>query len=252
MKSRSQQQLLRDHRILFIWGFMMIAGLSFTYRGHNIRIPLTYDEVDQNPSRRIDNQTASQWNDEKHQFWQQIFAKHCGGEAKILSSRSANPWFLDDLVPALFTSAVLHCPGSSLPYPSVDVWYHHADIRIVQGSQSKDVALHLEALCNQRLDGKACVIFLDTSLIHDVRLGASMLHQMLRRPFILITANNDDECVPYSTVPRQDTGSGRTLSPDIDALIQSPLLLRWYSKVSPNQRNIQPIYKYIYFSDKMP
>jgi hypothetical protein len=31
-------------------------------------------------------------------------------------------------VPALVQASIDHCPKSSLPFTSIDLWYHHADV----------------------------------------------------------------------------------------------------------------------------
>lgn len=152
-----------------------------------------------------------------------IFQKHCNWSA----SRS-------EVLPADFTSmqnlireSTLHCAESALPYPSVDVWYHQADVRIISGTPVEAARIDLHEKCNA-ITERACIIFLETSLIHSNTLGCAFLLEVLERPFVLITADNRDDCVPLCTYPASN------LSSKADSLITSPLLIRWYSKVRPS------------------
>eukprot|EP00952_Eustigmatos_sp_NYUAD-ZCMA_P004731 20804-Eustigmatos_ZCMA.PRE.1 len=64
-----------------------------------------------------------------------------------------------------------------------------------------------------------------TVLVRSAELGATLLLRVLQQPFVLISANNIDECAPYRSVPRAGD-----IPRDVDDLIRSPLLIRWYAK----------------------
>ena len=58
-----------------------------------------------------------------------VFKRHCKWDAPenfLKSLAEANY-----SVPALVEASAEHCQESSLPYTSLDLWYHHADVRIV-------------------------------------------------------------------------------------------------------------------------
>ena len=72
------------------------------------------------------------------------------------------------------------------------------------------------------------MVFLQTDLLRVASHGAALLLRVIEQPFILITGNNDDECLPYRSVPRADEENATPH--DVDDLIHSPLLIRWYGK----------------------
>jgi hypothetical protein len=149
----------------------------------------------------------------------QIFQKHCNWSAPHSKESFADFTTTQKLI----EGSALHCANSALPYASVDVWYHQADVRIISGASVEVVRAQLHEKCNTNTE-RACIIFLETFLLSDT-LGCSLLLEMLKRPFVLITADNRDNCVPFSTYPASASSS------EIDLLIASPLLIRWYSKV---------------------
>lgn len=149
----------------------------------------------------------------------QIFQKHCNWSA---SSKELSAGFTS--TQKLIEGSALHCANSALPYASVDVWYHQADVRIISGTPVKVARAQLHEKCNTNTE-RACIIFLATSEILSDTLGCSLLLEMLKRPFVLITADNRDDCVPFPTYPASAS------SPEADLLMASPLLIRWYSKV---------------------
>ena len=97
-----------------------------------------------------------------------------------------------------------------------------------QGTAQKDAERELQAQCNDPARPEACVVFLQTDLIRSSGEGAALLLRVIQQPFILITGSNDDECMPYRSVPRADEEN--TTPHDVDDLIRSPLLIRWYGK----------------------
>ena len=97
-----------------------------------------------------------------------------------------------------------------------------------QGTSNKDAERELHAQCNDPARKEACVVFLQTDLYRSSGEGTALLLRVIQQPFILITGNNDDECVPYKAVPRADEEN--TTPHDVDDLIRSPLLIRWYGK----------------------
>lgn len=149
-----------------------------------------------------------------------IFQKHCNWSASRSEGLPADFTSMQNLI----RESTLHCTESALPYPSVDVWYHQADVRIISGTPVEVARMDLHEKCNKKSE-RACIIFLVTSLIHSYTLGCSFLLEVLERPFVLITADNHDECVPFITYPASISSS------EADFLIASPLLIRWYSKV---------------------
>ena len=150
----------------------------------------------------------------------QIFQKHCNWFASRSEELSADFTTTKKLI----ERSALHCTNSALPYASVDVWYHQADVRIISGTTVKVARTQLHEKCNKNTE-RACIIFLATSEILSDTLGCSLLLEMLKCPFVLITADNRDDCVPFPKYPAPPS------SPEVDLLIASPLLIRWYSKV---------------------
>ena len=58
-----------------------------------------------------------------------VFKRHCSWDAPVefLTSLAESNYSVPELVEASAT----HCKGSALPYTSIDLWYHHADVRVV-------------------------------------------------------------------------------------------------------------------------
>jgi hypothetical protein len=78
--------------------------------------------------------------------------------------------------------------------------YHQADVRVVAGRGISEVEQELRALCNDPTREEACVVFVETPLIWTSEFGAAMLLRVLQQPFVLITGDNIDQCVPYKWV----------------------------------------------------
>lgn len=95
---------------------------------------------------------------------------------------------------------------SSYPFLSVDYYSELADSRIFKPGD--------------KISGK--VIFIKTELLN--MYIPTLLS--LNSPFTLITACNDDMCVPYFTIPTTNMATN-----DLhDSLLNHPLLLKWYTK----------------------
>jgi hypothetical protein len=156
---------------------------------------------------------------------QEIFQRHCGAQlsAEVLESVQEAPHWS----PGLVAEAMKLCKGeSSLPFTSVDLWLDHADVAIT--SEEQDVMpleMAIDEKCNHPDLDRRCVIFLSTGLLRSRTHGASLLVRALHQPFILLTANNEDECQPYRTFPRIAEAAD-----DVETLIGSALLVRWYGK----------------------
>ena len=160
-----------------------------------------------------------------------FFERHCGWTPTPEFKQSLTAT-RDYPVPLLVDAAGEHCPSSSLPYTSVDLWYHHADV-VIAGTSPQAAERELDERCNNKESGRACIIFVQRPLIHSDYLGAAFLLRVLKRPFVLLTADNDDPCLPYDSVPAAGgpDAAPPAMSPGVAALVKSPLLIRWYSKV---------------------
>lgn len=154
-----------------------------------------------------------------------VFKRHCNWDppSKMLEELAQSNYS----VPALVEASVEHCPKSALPFASIDIWYHQADVRLTGGS-TEEQARALDKHCNDPKREEACIIFVQTELMRSTGLGASLIMRVVQQPFIVVSAGNDDECVPYRVVPRAD--EEQSTPSDVDDLIRSPLLIRWYAK----------------------
>ena len=154
------------------------------------------------------------------------FEKHCHVKpsAELLNACKTKEYY----IPELNNEANEKCKESSLPFVSIDLFYNHADVVISTGDSIATVEQKLDEKCNKRdeADG-ACLIYINTRDIYSLTHGAALFLRWLIKPFSLISSLNDDECMPYHTHPRSDGGQPFS---DIDILMQSPLLRRWYVK----------------------
>jgi hypothetical protein len=132
----------------------------------------------------------------------------------------------DYAVPDLFNVSLMYCESSSLPFASVDLWLHHADVVILEDSIRQDIESQLQTACNRNIKHprRACIVFMQTEVLENENIGASLILHTIHRPFVLITASNSPRCVPYEYFP-----FGR-LHPTVEYLLRSTLLIRWYAK----------------------
>jgi hypothetical protein len=123
-----------------------------------------------------------------------IFQRHCGWTppTSLLEEMKGSNY----TVPPLVKAAMEHCPKSALPFSSIDVWYHQADVHIT-GGETESAARALEKACNDEARTEACIIFMQTELIRSNSHGAALLLRVVQQPFILVSAGNGDECIPY-------------------------------------------------------
>ena len=152
-----------------------------------------------------------------------VFQKHCAWKPpssflETLHRHQAYP------LPFLINASLHHCSGSSLPFASVDLWYHHADVAVERGSDVTVVQRSLHESCNDPARDRACLIFYDTEMIWSDHLGAELILDIVHHPFVLVTAGNSVMCTPIPEYPSKNRHLG------VELLLRSPLLIRWYSK----------------------
>jgi hypothetical protein len=70
-------------------------------------------------------------------------------------------------------------------------------VRIVAGRPTHEVEQELHTRCNDPAREEACIVFVQSGLIWTEEYGAAMLLRVLQQPFVLITGDNEDLCVPY-------------------------------------------------------
>jgi hypothetical protein len=133
-----------------------------------------------------------------------VFKRHCGWEPPEGGELMAALRGGGDALPLLIQAAFERCEGeSALPFVGVDTWHDHADVRVVD--EKADVAAleaGLDAACNARGGARgACVVFSTPRVLRSGTHGAALLLRVLQRPFVLITADNEDECVPWRGAP---------------------------------------------------
>jgi hypothetical protein len=123
-----------------------------------------------------------------------IFQRHCDWTppTSLLEEMQGSNY----TVPSLVNASMEHCPKSALPFAGVDLWYHQADVRIT-GGDAETAARALEKACNNETRTEACIIFMETELIRNSSYGAALLLRVVQQPFVLISAGNKAECVPY-------------------------------------------------------
>ena len=109
--------------------------------------------------------------------------------------------------------------NNSEPFIAIDFWINYSDIVM----EHKNQAEKYEEEINKLHETNDCVvIFLKTDLIHcyiDILFS-------LEKPFILITASNDDHCPPFLSYPVDD----EMLKMRVDALMEKPELIFWFAK----------------------
>lgn len=95
---------------------------------------------------------------------------------------------------------------------SVDSWIPLADTFIennIPDNRKKDIL-------------KGNIFFIKTQLIFDYIKTL----EAYEKPFLLITASNDDHCMPYMTVPCKDENTKKMM----DVFLENPKLIHWYCK----------------------
>jgi hypothetical protein len=75
------------------------------------------------------------------------------------------------------------------------VW--RRQVRLTSSVSEAQAVAALDEQCNDETRRDACVIFMETSEMRSVLRGVPVLLRVLQQPFVLVTADNTDECVPF-------------------------------------------------------
>jgi len=103
---------------------------------------------------------------------------------------------------------------SSAPFLSVDFLYEMANIHICESNETPLMKIHEMK--------KTPIVFLKTELLReytDILLS-------IKRKYILITASNDDTCVPYYEYPPNNSN----IVEKTNEILKSNFLISWYTK----------------------
>lgn len=112
---------------------------------------------------------------------------------------------------------------SSQPFISVDYWAKKANLFIDNLYVNRKANYNYEKEFSEVfIQFKTPIIFIKTDFI------PHFVDQLLQfsKDFILITASNDDHCVPYINFPCNDND----YKEKVDNLLNKPELIRWYTK----------------------
>ena len=110
--------------------------------------------------------------------------------------------------------------NSSEPFIAIDFWIPYSDIVIERNNNHQEYENKINELLESKDD--PVVLFLKTDLLP----AYFELLFSLEKPYILITASNDDHCPPYLNHPPPD----ETDEMKYMALLEKPEMLFWFAK----------------------
>ena len=123
---------------------------------------------------------------------------------------------------------------STAPFPSVDWWYLQADFIFDRHEKPEQILKKIEQI-NTVQHVKIPKIFVKTDLIP---ITYDTLFQ-ITKPFILITASNDDHSAPYMHYPPQD----QEIETKTDLLLKHKALIKWFGKnITIKHPKLQPFF----------
>lgn len=108
--------------------------------------------------------------------------------------------------------------NNSEPFMCIDIWINECDIFIDNRSSLDKLNTFVQNSLKQKL-----VIGIKTDLIFNY----INLLSNINKYFILITLSNDDHCPPYLNT---NTIIDKKISVDIEKLLDSPYLIKWFAK----------------------
>lgn len=106
-------------------------------------------------------------------------------------------------------------PDSSELFLSVDLWIQFADLVVDDESSHSEVLRTVRKAAEPTLFFDSGVVFAYLDLLSGIR-----------KPFRILTAGNDDICVPLGTVPCEDPGRVQAAG----LVLDNPFLFGWYTK----------------------
>jgi hypothetical protein len=149
----------------------------------------------------------------------EVFQKMCNWTApdSFLQSVADSNYSL----PLVVEASMEHCGGTTLPWASEGLWSKMADVIITKETSAGDAKQQLRR-CNS--DGeRACIIFVETIVLYRREAGwPELILRIVQKPFVLITTDRYDHCVPTPHVPAQE--GERSVA--IQELMDSQLLIR--------------------------
>tara|TARA_B100001250_G_scaffold100244_1_gene84311 strand:+ start:1013 stop:1957 length:945 start_codon:yes stop_codon:yes gene_type:complete len=113
--------------------------------------------------------------------------------------------------------------NKSNPFISVDYWLTRADVIIDSNCKNKTQNYSYDKELKEMYEKKECpIILVKTDLLGEYI--DKLLN--LQKNFKLITTSNDDQCIPYMSVPHKNN----SLKEKADKLLQKKELKMWYCK----------------------